>query len=245
MKKYIFLLLTIIIFSTCDNQNVPDCLKKTGDIIKFNQPLDKFTAIFLYDAFTAKLVKDTVNYLEVECGKNLKDNLGFKVDSTGLLTIHDDSFCGIVRNNSDMPSVTIHYTQPISDLYLYGNSYVYSTDSVNVARYVFTSRAGKLDVISNCDNVGVDVWLGTGEYTIKGKAKYFHSDARGTSKIDASELIAQKAVLETHSSCDMYVNISDSITCKFFWSGNIYTKNNPHSIVENNKNSTGKLITNY
>lgn len=247
MRNNIFLLLLIVLtINACDNQNVPDCLKKRGDMTFFEKKVENFNNIEMYDAFNVELIKDTFDLVEVECSNNLKQNIGIKVDTLERkLIINDDSFCGIVRNNSDMPNLKIHYSNPISSFYIYGNSSVKSEDTVDIERYVFTSRAGKLNVLNNCRNVGVDVWLGTGEFIIKGWADNFHCDARGTSKIDVSQLAVKTADVETHSTGDIYVNVSDSIHCNFFWVGNVYCTQNPKSYVENQKNSTGKLITNY
>ena len=234
MNKLIYKLLSAVMMfaafgsTGCDNPDAPDFFKSIGDEVTDTIRFEDFITLYqIDDAFDISLVKDTVDYAIITCGKNLKDKV--KADFLGDHTVSctNGNEYRIVRNYQGVPKLELHYTYTELNIYLNSSCKVHSDDSVDVRRVVFTGRAGNLDLITNCYDFCLEVWFGTGTYSVRGRSESFHCEPRYSAIIDASQLMVQKAFINQFSTGDVYVNPTDSLTAKIYWTGDIIYSGNP------------------
>ena len=73
MKLLFFVLfLTLAALVGCDSPDAPDFFKSKGDEVTHEWRFDSLITVYNFnDAFDVSLVKDTVDYAVITCGKNL------------------------------------------------------------------------------------------------------------------------------------------------------------------------------
>lgn len=215
-------------FLGCDSPDVPDFCKSIGDEVTQEWHFNSLITVFhINDAFDVSLVKDTAEYAIVTCGKNLIDKVKWQITNPNTVEFTNDNACRIVRNYEGVPKVEIHYTYSDLNVYVNGSCRVHSSDSVDVKRVVFTERIGNLDIITNAPEFVLEVWFGTGRYYVSGKTDCFRCEPRYSAIVDASQLSVKKAFVDNYSTGDVYVNPTDSLTAKIFWTGDIIYGGNP------------------
>ncbi len=241
MNKLIYKLLSavmmfsVVVTTSCDNENAPDFFKSIGDEVTQEWHFDSLITVFrINDAFDVSIVKDTADFAVVTCGKNLIDKVKWEFAGANTVEFTNDNACRIVRNYEGVPKIEIHYTYSDLNVYVNGSGRVHSSDSVDVKRVVFTERIGNLDIITNAPEFVLEVWFGTGRYYVRGKTDCFRCEPRYSAIVDASQLSVKKAFVDNYSTGDVYVNPSDSLTAKIFWTGDIIYSGNPGiNLLEN------------
>ncbi len=214
-----------LLIVACDNQNLPDFMKSSGalatDTVKISKP---YKDLIINDNCHVSLEKDTIDFIVVEYGENLIENIQIKFDEASTtLSISDDSKFGMVRNNSSVPKIKCHFSL-LCNIFAHSSVIVYSNDSVDVRQYVFDGYIGGLDVISNAPDVRLDIADGSGTYKISGKADCFDVDACYTSIVDAEGLRTRVAKVENHSTGDVRVNATDTVYAEIYHTGDICYK---------------------
>ena len=241
MNKLIFRLLSALMIATavgstgCNNENAPDFFKSIGDEVIDVWHFDSLITLYrLNDAFDVSLVKDTADFAIITCGKNLLNKVKWRFDGANTVACENENEYRIVRNYEGVPKLEIHYTYTDLNIYVNGSCKVHSSDSVDVKRIVFTERIGNLDLITNAPEFVLEVWFGTGRFNVRGKCERFRSEPRYSAIIDASQLSVKKAIIDQYSTGNVYVNPTDSLTAKIFWTGDIiYTTNPVINLLEN------------
>lgn len=227
-SRFFGLIISLAALCGCDNPNAPDFFKSVGDEVTDTTFFDDFVTLYNIDnSFDISIVKDTVDYAVVTCGKNLIDKVKADWTEPHAISFTNGNEYPIVRNYDGVPKAELHYTYSGLNIYLNASCKVSSSDSVDVSRFVFTGRAGGLDVITNSTILSLDIWMGTGFYNVRGKTDCFCSEPRYSAIIDASNLEVKKAIINHYSTGDVFVNPSDSLVAKIYWTGDIIYKGNP------------------
>ena len=234
MNKLIYKLLSAVMMfaafgsTGCDNPDAPDFFKSIGDEVTQEWHFDSLITVFrVKDNFDVSLVKDTADYAIVTCGKNLINKVKWEFSGANTVEFTNDNAYRIVRNYEGVPKIEIHYSYSDLNIYANGSCRLHSSDSVDVKRVVFTERIGNLDLITNAPELILEVWFGTGRYNVRGKTDCFRCEPRYSAIIDASQLSVKKAFVDNYSTGNVYVNPTDSLTDKIYWTGDIIYSGNP------------------
>ncbi|MBO4243606.1 MAG: DUF2807 domain-containing protein [Bacteroidales bacterium] len=227
-SRFFGLIISLAALCGCDNPNAPDFFKSVGDEVTDTTFFDDFVTLYNIDnSFDISIVKDTVDYAVVTCGKNLIDKVKADWTEPHAISFTNGNEYPIVRNYEGVPKAELHYTYPGLNIYLNASCKVHSQDSVDLCRIVFTDRAGNLDLITNANDFCLEVWFGTGTFNVRGRSEIFRCEPRYSSIIDASQLSVKKAFINQFSTGDVFVNPTDSLIAKIFWTGDIVYKGNP------------------
>lgn len=236
MKLLFFVLfLTLAALVGCDSPDAPDFFKSKGDEVTHEWRFDSLITVYNFnDAFDVSLVKDTVDYAVITCGKNLLDNMKWSFTDANRVDFGNGTDHSIVRNYDDVPKLELHYSYSDLNIYVNGSCHVHSDDSVDVKRIVFTGRIGSLNLVTNAEDFCLEVWFGTGRYNICGRSERFHCEPRYSAIVDADQLTVNKAYINNFSTGNVYVNPTDSLVAKIFWTGDIIYSGNPGiKLIEN------------
>ena len=224
MKLYICVCVALLIVA-CDNKNLPDFMKSAGSLATDTVNIEKpYKELIINNNCHVSLVKDTRDFVVVEYGENLIENIQIKFDeASSTLSVSDDSKFGLVRNNSSVPKIKCHFSL-LCNIFAHSSVIVCSNDSVDVRQYVFDGFVGGLDVISNSPDVRLEITDGSGTYKISGRADCLDVDARYTSIVDAEGLRTRVAKVESHSTGEVRVNATDTVYAEIHHTGDICYK---------------------
>ena len=237
------LALTVLtLCASCDGKDLPDFMKSEGSRVTDTLILKPYKELVVSNNFNVELVKDTRDYVVVEYGENLIDNVGVHYDEASMcLRVTDDTKFGIVRNNQSFPKIKCHFSL-LRNFLAHACVIVTSNDSVDVSRYTFDGFVGGLDVISNAPELALEVSDGSGSYNISGVADVIRIDAQYTSIVDARGLKARVAHVESNSTGDVYVNAADTVYASIHHTGDICYKAGAVPVLTEKKGKGGMYV---
>jgi len=241
--KFNFLVLMLIVFSitACDNENAPDCLKKTGEISTKTIELNEFKHLELNDLFKVKLIQDTENKLVIKGGKNMIPKVAI-TETEGSLIVENLNTCNWTRSYQKVVELDLHFTK-LDSITVFGQVDLYSTDTIkaNFFTIIFRSKASKANLIFDAYLLNFQIWQGTGEYYLSGKARYFWCYGGPYPYIYAENFKTENVYVENYSTGDFTMSISETIQAKLSSYGNVIYYGNPKILVKE-ISSTGNLI---
>ena len=95
--KALATLLFVALTVACSGENVPDCFQGAGDIVREEISVPNFTKITVFEHVELILSYGDNQKVEVETGKNLREEVHFEVKEDRLL-IRDDNNCNLFRD---------------------------------------------------------------------------------------------------------------------------------------------------
>src|SRR6185436_10689371 len=128
-QSYLFIILFLFMFSSCKKENMCDCFKSTGSTFTEKRVLGDFDQLEVNDNIDVVLVEDTLNYAEVEAGKNLIDLIDTKIDNNQL-NIANRNTCNWVRSYKKEITVTVHFKQ-LKQIVHYGSKEIVSSNIIH------------------------------------------------------------------------------------------------------------------
>jgi hypothetical protein len=242
MKNFnYFLLFTILIFSGCDKENAPDCLKKTGEISTKTIELSPFKYLTINDLFKVKLIPDTENKLVIRGGKNMIPKVEItEVDTT--LSIENLNTCNWTRSYQKVIELDIHFTE-IKDITVLGQVELYSTDTIK-AHYLtllINTKVSKVNLIIDSYIFNLQIWNATGEFYVSGKTNYFWLHNDKYAYVYAQNYDARMVHAENNSTGDIYIKVREELQAWIKSYGDIIYDGNP-DITYKEITSTGNLV---
>lgn len=221
MKHFVYVFAAALLCASCDNKNLPDFMKSEGDMMSNTVDLKPYKELVVNNNCIVSLVKDTRDYIVIEYGENLMDNFHVDYDEAAeCVSVSDDTKFGMVRNNSSVPKIECHFTS-LCNIFAHASVLINSDDAVDVRQYVFDGFVGGLDVVNNSPEVRLEIADGSGTYKMSGFADCLDVDARYTSIVDALELEARVAKVESHSTGDVMVNATDTVYAEIHHTGDV------------------------
>ena len=215
MKNIIYIILVLFIIS-CD-----DTWIDAGDIVRKEIKVNEFSKLVINDNFEIFFIQDTLCKIEVEAAEKLIPNIEFKFNSENELVVTDNNKNDWLRGyDKTILYITVN---ELSFLKIKAVCNVKSLNTIETQRLNIWAIGDYTDINLdiNTDNFYiVDSESSGGYYKFKGKTTNFGFWARGSAIIDASELSSVKAVVESESIGDCYINVSGIIEAKIYRSGN-------------------------
>ncbi|MGM0408421.1 MAG: GIN domain-containing protein [Bacteroidota bacterium] len=236
MKKIVFLIPILILFSCDDN------LFNEGEIINQEVKTDDFHQIEINDIFDVYFYQGTNNKINVRGGSNLIPNIKCKVDN-GQLTIDDQN---TARWSRDYEKIQLHITvDSLRLLTLNAPSSIICVDTIKTPELKIFSIADYADIsiLISCDNFFlVNSGTSGGQATIKGSTYSFGFWARASFQLYADEFVANKITAKNESIGNCYIHATEYLSAEILNSGLIYYKGNPETIEYVNEKARENLI---
>lgn len=237
MKRIFFIIALLVATLSCDNT-----FMNSGDIIRIDVPVDKFTELFINDIFEVYLYQDTICKLSIEGGNNLIPDVSYKVVDGKLSVTNKNS----ARWSRDYDKIKLHISvNKLLYLYLSQSSLVQSVDTLITPQLEIFSITDYSDIFLTvtCDNFYyVNDGISGAYLQLNGAATNFGAWARASAKIKADEFIVENVTIESESIGDCYVHATKLLSAHINNSGKIYYIGNPDTIIYVNDRAREQLI---
>jgi len=248
MKKISLLLLVIVLITSCDKENVSDCLQTSGTLItqEFEVPL--FTEIHFEDEISVILTQSSEQKVVVETGENLLNDIQIYVEDERLI-MRDLNDCNIGR---EYGITKIYINAP--NLTKIRNSSTGSITSVGVLEYpelflvsnttagaFYPQKSGDFILNVSCDNFVISA-NGLSIFYMSGYAKksnIIFSDE--WPRFEGENFMIDTLNVLHRSATYMKVNPQLMLTGKIVATGDLIAVHHPE-IVDVDELFTGRLI---
>lgn len=203
-----------------------DCFVSTGLISKDKRVLTQFDSVKIGRRMQLILVEDTVNYVIVEAGNKISDNIKTTINN-GLLSIENTNKCNWVRSYKNEIIIELHFNN-LRHIHVEGSTNIESRDTLKQEELTFEFRdcAGDVNLLVNNKKLSIIQHTGASDIVVKGKTDdltvYMASLATG----DYDELFAKTVYVQTLSSSYCRVFATDSFYFIVDGNGSIYYKGN-------------------
>ncbi len=247
MKRILFLLLVVFCWG-CDSDQVPDCLKTTGKKVSKTYDLPPFHQIMTYNNIQLFIADRPTQQVVVETGENLLENIEISVKN-GRLEIKNHTRCNWFRGYK---RTAVYVSAPNLDYIKNGSQFdVISTNTLHYDSLVLVSEKwqdsgdyhtdGNFKLQLDCHKLHI-VTNFLSNYYLSGQVDYLNIGVySGDGRIEAADLIVQKAHIYHRGSNAVTLNPQQSITGKLVSTGDLILVNRPQN-VEIERLYTGKVI---
>ncbi|MDF0715687.1 DUF2807 domain-containing protein [Muricauda sp. 334s03] len=247
VERY-FVLAIFLILISCNGDNVPDCFRNAGEMVR--QPVDvaEFNAITVFENLNVVLKQGDEQQVEVETGEYLLNDVSVEVKDNRLVLRNENS-CNYVR---DYGLTTVYITSPNITEIRSSTGLLISSDGVlNYPGLTLLAESysnpetettdGSFDLNLNSTTVRILV-NGIAYFKLQGNTENLNvTVAAGDSRIEANQLIANRAIVSHRGSNDVFVNPQQSLSGVIRGTGNVISVNIPPE-VDVDELFTGKLI---
>lgn len=241
------LTLHTIVFATlllglngCQKENMGDCFKSTGKVIRENRVINPFEVLLIDDGINVFVTQASELKLEVEAGENLQDLI--KTESkNGILQIENDNRCNWVRSYKKDINVFIS-TPELKGIEYYGSGEIrfqneFKTD---LFRLNMWEASGNVHLQLNCPDIELKSHTGPTDLYCSGSGQKLVAYINGVGRMNTFEL-AVKEVLAVNTNSGSLSVFSDSLlNANIEGNGNIYYRGEPQ--ITYREQGKGRLI---
>ena len=247
MRKLIYII-GVVLFCSCNGENVPDCFQNSGTIIEREFDVDAFTEIAVFPRIELILTDDLTQKVTVQTGEYLMNDIEVKVVN-GKLELHNNNVCNLtrnygvtkvfvsapnitqIRNGSSLP-VRSNGVLAYNALEIISEDFQ-EEDAVNTdGNFILEIDCNMFTV--NVNNLSTCYISGT---VNTANIRFFSGDAR----FEGRHLIAQDVVIFQRSSNDMIINAQQSLSGEIRSTGDVILVNSP-PVIDVEQFYTGQLI---
>lgn len=244
MAKQLTVILSIIVLlSGCDKSLVGDCFVKRGSVKKEVRYFDQsFNSIQSQDMVDVVIVADSIHFVEVSAGENLLSKITTKVEGNFLI-IDKESNCNWTREFKK-PTVYVHLPM-VRTIEYRGNGTIESRGDLIGDTLSIHSWMGGEKIQLNVDYNRVETYhhSGTTDIVLNGEANELSCYKHSMGKLKLFGLRVFNAYVDTKSSTDAELWVTNRIDYKINFEGDILLKGDP-VINKLEHTGNGKLIQN-
>ena len=242
MRKTGLFILILIFFASnsCKKENMGDCFKSTGKIVKEPRQVGSFQFIELYDRVNLFISFGSEQSIMVEAGENLQEHISTEV-SNNTLTIKNNNRCNWVR--SFKKDMTIFLTvSSLKGINCFGSGELRFLDSLSTDKFTIDmyQASGDAYLLLKTDHAELKTHTGTGTITARGTSDYLVAYVGGNGFVDASGTQAKRGLAVAVNTGYIKVNVSDELKADISGTGNIEYFGSPN--VKLTDNGKGGLI---
>jgi hypothetical protein len=226
MKTLQFILLSILA-SSCAKEQLNDCFTSLGDVATVSRTVDSFHKINSNDRIEVTLIQDSARSgeVEIEAPKNLIPQIKTSVND-GLLRLENTNTCNFVRSYDYEIIVRVFFNQ-IDEITAESASTYTAIDTLFLEKLNFYNNALSSSTLTlDADEIFVQ-GKNSSETLLSGKTRVLKGTIEEVSNLDASNLQADEALLDTHTPYDCYIQAIQGIYVNIYNSGNIYYSQEP------------------
>ena len=227
IKSYIILIVTLLIYVSCDEMWIDNGPIKTKEIKS-----DPFTEVIINDVFDVELIQDTIYKIEVIAGSKIVDNVDVENENNTIKIKNTSSNEWL--HEYERVKLKIYFTN-IDSIILNEPCTVFNEDTIHVDNLLIHALGEYIDL-----NLTLDLQQlhfansesSAGVYTLKGKTNKYSCWVRGSGILKAEDFLVQNMYLRSQSISDCYVHVENNLTVYFENTGYIYYKGNPSIVIE-------------
>ncbi len=241
MRKLLYIVLFMVLTSSCQKFNPGDCFQNTGPITEESRDIQAFTYLQLYNNVDIYLSYGPDYAVSVRAGKNILP--GIKTEISGKsLSIKNENTCNWVRSYEK--PIEVYITAPRID------SIQYQASGNLVSLNKFVGDSIKLDVLEGAGSIHLSLDMqraifnlhyGTVDLNVSGYAHISELFSSGYGPADLSNLNTVFTYVTNNSTNNCYVRTNLVLEAKIGNVGDIYYSGNPPNISFE-VSGTGKLI---
>ena len=245
-KLYVFI--SIVVMFSCNGENVPDCFRNAGDLVRVEVEVSNFSTITVFENLNLVLRQGAEQRVEIESGEFLINDITAEVED-GRLIVRNENGCNFFR---DLDISTIYVTSPNITEIRSSTGLLISSDGVlNYPNLQLISESfintesettdGTFDLDVNSENISITV-NGIAFFKLSGATNNLNIGiAAGDSRIESEELVAQNVVINHRGTNTIFVNPQQSLTGVIRGTGDVISINRP-GIVDVDEIFNGRLI---
>lgn len=221
------MLVSIVI--SCNKDKGFDCLKSTGKIIVEKRELKNYKNIELNDHFVVNLIQDTIEFVEVEAGKNIISEIKCVVINNKL-KISDELTCNWARSYKNEKIINIHFIN-LDSIDVIGECDIISIDSIFTDTLFIDIKSGiaTVDIKLRANGIYFRT-IATGDFKLSGKVNFNYQYIFGTGYLHAENLSSKYIHIVSKTTGDCYINVKDHLFVEQIYSGNVFYKGSPYKI---------------
>ncbi len=238
IKTFSSLFFIIVLFSTCAEENMCDCVKTTGSIIFESRAVSEFDKIIASNNLNVFITQDSIFEVKIEAGENIVPLIKTEVID-GILYLKNKNRCNWVRSY-DQP-FNVYIKMPyLKSVIANGSGNIkstntFTTDTMNVE----IKSSGNVDLtVENA--LVISHIFDSGDLTLHGKTQEHSCYIGGTSFLYAENLQTNYTWIYTYATGNCSVRASDLLICLIKDVGDVYCYGNP-TTVEKTISGNGHL----
>jgi hypothetical protein len=235
--EVLFCVTLVLVFESCEKENMFDCFKSTGNIKVEKRMLPSFTEVEVQNNINVIFIQDSLTFAEASAGENLLPLIVTEVEE-GRLLIENHNTCNWVRDFSVPIDVYVHLPQLIK-LKTYGSGKISSLGTLR-CNIIEADNRGTGDIELAVDAVEVYSKHGIGDNTFTGNANYLYVYNTSFGYSFCSGLKVNRATVINLASGNSFVDACDNLDAEIKGSGNIFYTGSP--VIHSTIIGTGLLI---
>lgn len=232
----------VVSFSSCRNDNAPDCLKQAGQNTSERRAFSgSIQELSVDDAIDVEIRTDLRGAIEVEGPEYLLNGIVTEQDG-GILSIRNENTCNWVRNLGIRFKVIIHASQ-LESMHFKGQGDVIFLDTLYSHHFAFENGQGFGDVLIRYvgDSLNITNPAGYANFIVQGSSRAAAFYHQGLGVFDASDYTSSAVYSNNSSINQMYVNPIGYFFAKLTNKGNTYYSGNP-DLIDQAISGSGRLI---
>lgn len=241
MRRIVPATLIALCFGGCAKERWDDCFTGTGDIVRDRREVGAYSAIDLSDRFDLVIVPDSADYVVLETGDRLLEQMRTEVEGSTLV-IRDGNTCNWVRR-FDVPMTVYAHCRTLRALTCRGSGDVRSDGVIAAPSFDLEiwRAPGSHDLHFAVDSLVLHANTGPADVTARGTAQKVYIYSGDRSKVDTRELFAQECYVNNSGLNDLFVRAESALGAVITRSGNIYHAGSG-SVAWSDITGTGQLI---
>ncbi len=186
----VFLVLVMLVVSSCQKSSIGDCFTSTGSIQKEERTVSYFKSIQLEDNVNLFLNQAGQNKLVVEAGGNLLSEIVTEVTSDSVLVISNNNRCNWVRSYDKPINVYLDFTR-LDNLDYRSIGDVINQDTIRLDSMKINvwEGAGKIELLLKTETCQANLHDGTADIVLRGISKINYYYQLGAGKVDARSAV--------------------------------------------------------
>lgn len=234
MRKSIFIVCILLLFTACDKEDAPGCFRTTGDLVSREIRVPPFEELIVYGRIKLFIKQGEEQKVVVEAGKNLIDNLDAAVDD-GRLSLRNSTTCNLFR---DYNTTSVYVTVPnLTWLQNAGNNTIEGIGELHFPRIwlrslnqekdpeIYTNGDFKLKLVTDYLRVTGDNYS---NFFLSGETDYFNLYiADGDGRVEAAELNANTVDIQHRGTNKLIVNPQEVLKGEIRSTGDVISVNRP------------------
>lgn len=222
MRSTILFLLIACILLACSKEQMDDCFTSTGRVAYEKRTLEPFTSAEIIGNYQLIWIEDTSNYIEIEAGTGLLEQIKTKVEFQKL-TIENTNTCNWVRSYK-IPVILKLHCSNLGRLRILGSTELSNRDSLrHDSIYIdLNQNAGAIDLNVSNTLLMIEQPTGGAEITASGRTEAFVFKSGERVGGNFLKLNARWVEAISKSEIDTYVNASESLKLTTLAGGSIF-----------------------
>jgi hypothetical protein len=235
---FLLFFLAPFLFQSCKKENMCDCIKRTGDIIKEIRHPGTFENVIVEDNLNVYFVQDSVFEVMVQAGENIVPLIRTEVEGNTLY-IRNDNRCNWTRSY-DKPFNVVVRLPDVKFITHMGTGKIkalsyFTTDTVDLE----TKNSGDIEFSVNNTKIRTHMF-GYGDITLHGTSSEHACSIGGDGFLYAIDLHVPYTWIQTFTSGLSYIYTTNLLICTIDKDGDVYCFGNP-AVVQKVQNGTGQL----